>query len=63
MSDRIVDLAAERARRRPIDIRPIPETGDTGEAIGLMGLAASAWLVGWVKLWTSMWVPKVPFTR
>lgn len=63
MSDRIVDLAAERARRRPIDIKPIPEAGDTGEAISLMGLATSAWLVGWVKLWTSMWGPGVPLIR
>ena len=63
MSDRIVDLAAERARRRPIEIKPIADGGDTGEAISLMGLATSAWLVGWVKLWTAMWVPKAPLVR
>jgi len=56
MTERIVDLAAERARRRRTEPPPAV-AADTGEAIGLMGLATSAWLVGWVKLWTSMWAP------
>ena len=58
MTDRIVDLAAERARRRPRVVTP--PGGGAGEALSLMGMASSAWLVGWVKLWMTIWVPRVP---
>ena len=63
MSDRIVDLAAERARRRRAESTAAPDTAGTCEALDLMGLAVSAWQVGWVKLWISMWELRMPIFR
>ncbi len=54
MDARIIDLAAERQRRRGSDP---PPTVDVTEAVGLMRLAGSAWLLGWLSLWMAMWRP------
>jgi hypothetical protein len=54
MDARIIDLAAERQRRRRSDPRPAV---DMAEAVGLMRLAGSAWMLGWLSLWMAAWRP------
>jgi len=56
MDTRIIDLAAERRRRRP---EPVP-TADITEAVDMIGLAGSAWLVGWLSLSYAVWRSALP---
>jgi hypothetical protein len=54
MDARIIDLAAERQQRRRNEP---PSAVDVNEAVGLMRLAGSAWMLGWLSFWMAMWRP------